>query len=143
MGSNGTVHHITRTNLTTHIKAAVKDLTPATLGFTSKQCGTHSIRSSGAMWMHLAGIPSYLIMMIGRWSSDAFLLYIRRAIQEFSGGISQKMLHKDTFFSLSSFTKALNNTPGCTANAGGLASCCGRASAVGLAFPLPHMTACA
>jgi len=75
MGSNGTVHHITRRNLTTHIKAAVKELTPATLGFTSNQCGTHAIGSSGAMWMHLAGIPSYSIMMIGRWSSDALLLY--------------------------------------------------------------------
>ena len=82
-------------------------------------------------------------MMIGRWSSDAFLLYIHRAVQEFSGGISQKMLHKDTFFSLSSFTKAPNNTPGCTANAGGFASCRGCASVVGLSFPLPHMAACA
>ena len=65
------------------------DLAPDFLGFTSKQCGTHSVRSSGAMWMHLAGVPSYSIMMIGRWSSDAFLLYIRRAVQEFSGGIGE------------------------------------------------------
>ena len=82
-------------------------------------------------------------MMIGRWSIDAFLLYIRRAVQEFSVGISKKMLHKDTFFSLSSFTEAPNNTPGCPANASGLASCRRRASAVGLSFPLPHMVPCA
>ena len=95
------------------------------------------------MWMHLAGVPSYSIMMIGRWSSDAFLLYIRRAVQEFSGGISQKMLNRETFFSLTSFVEPPNNTPGNTCNAGGLATARGRASQVRLDFPLPGMAACA
>ena len=94
------------------------------------------------MWMHLAGVPSYSIMMIGRWSSDAFLLYIRRAVQEFSGSISQKMLNRDTFFSLTSFVEPPNNTPGSTSNAGGLASSRGRATSLRLAFPLPYVAAC-
>ena len=93
------------------------------------------------MWMHLAGIPSYTIMLIGRWCSDAFLLYIRRAVQEFSGGIAQKMLHKDTFFSLAAFPEPQNNTPGTTTNAGGLATARGRASTARIAFPLPYMAA--
>ena len=82
-------------------------------------------------------------MIIGRWSSDAFLLYIRRAVQEFSGGIAQKMLHKDTFFSLTTFPEPQNNTPGCTSNAGGLATARGHASTARIAFPLPYVAACA
>ena len=142
-GADGRTHRITQANLTTAIKAAVGVLGPALLGFSKKQCGTHSVRSSGAMWMHLAGVPSYSIMMIGRWSSDAFLLYIRRAVQEFSGGISQKMLNRETFFSLTSFVEPPNNTPGNTCNAGGLATARGRASQVRLEFPLPIAAACA
>eukprot|EP00978_Attheya_sp_CCMP212_P021308 scaffold62029_cov65-Attheya_sp.AAC.1 len=40
--------------------------------------GTHSIRSAAAMAMYLAGVPVFTIMLIGRWSRDAFLHYIRR-----------------------------------------------------------------
>ena len=126
---------ITLANLTTHIKAAIGELGPTFLGFNTSQCDTHSIRSSGAMWMYLGGISSYSIMMIGRLGSDAFLLYILCAVQEFSGGITQKMLHCESFFSLSSFNELPNNTPGCTANAGGLATACGRASQLRLFFP--------
>ena len=141
--SRGGIHRITHNHLTTHIKSAVDQLTPAFLGFTSTQCGTHSVRSSDAMWMHLAGIPLYTIMLIGRWSSDTFLLYIRRAVQEFFGGIAQKMLHKDTFFSLATFPEPQNNTPAYTSNAGGLATARGRASTARIAFPLPYVAACA
>ena len=127
-GANNRLQRITQANLTTHIKAAVGELGLTILGFTPSQCNTHGVCSSRAMWMHLAGIPSYSIIMIGRWSSDAFLLYIRRAVQEFLGGISQKMLHPESFFSLSSFIDLPNNTQGSISNAGGFAIARGRAS---------------
>jgi hypothetical protein len=41
-------------------------------------------------------------MILGRWSSDAFLHYIRKQVQEFSKGISQKMISNERFFTLSS-----------------------------------------
>ena len=55
------------------IRATVDAIGPAVLGFTSKEVGTHSSRSGGAMMMYLAKTPVYTIMMTGRWSSNAFL----------------------------------------------------------------------
>ena len=53
-------------------------------GLPSKDIGLHSIRASGAMAMYLNGVPVYTIMLLGRWSSDAFLRYIRKQVTEFS-----------------------------------------------------------
>ncbi len=36
------------------------------LSLTPAECGTHSIRSSAAMAMHMAGVPVYTIMLTGR-----------------------------------------------------------------------------
>jgi hypothetical protein len=56
------------------------------------------------MAMYLAGVPAFTIMLIGRWSSDAFLWYIHRQVQEFSAGLSSKMLLSDEFFAISGIT---------------------------------------
>ena len=52
------------------------------------------------MAMYLAGVPAFTIMLIGRWSSDAFLRYIRRQVQEFSAGVSSKMVLTNEFFAI-------------------------------------------
>jgi hypothetical protein len=52
------------------------------------------------MAMYLAGIPVYTIMLIGWWSSDAFLRYIHHKVQEFSAGVSRWMLVSDNFFTI-------------------------------------------
>eukprot|EP00978_Attheya_sp_CCMP212_P028823 scaffold100578_cov46-Attheya_sp.AAC.1 len=62
--------------------------------------GTHSIRSAAAMAMYLAGVPVFTIMLIGRWSSDAFLRYVRRQVQEFSSGVSRKMILAPDYFTI-------------------------------------------
>jgi hypothetical protein len=54
--------------------------------------------------MYLVGVPAFTIMLIGCWSSNAFLRYIRRQVQEFSAGISSKMLLTDEFFAISGIT---------------------------------------
>ena len=61
-------------------------------GLNDKDVGLHSIRSSAAMAMYLNGIPVYTIMLLGRWSSDAFLRYIRKQVTEFSNNVSRKMI---------------------------------------------------
>jgi hypothetical protein len=38
--------------------------------------GLHSLRASAAMAMYLNDVPVVAIMLLGRWSSDAFLRYI-------------------------------------------------------------------
>jgi hypothetical protein len=62
------------------------------LGITKEEVGTHSIRSGAAMAMYLVECPVYTVMLIGRWSSDAFLRYIRKQVMEFSHTVSKKML---------------------------------------------------
>ena len=49
------------------------------------------------MEMYLAAVPVYTIMLIGRWSSDAFLRYIRRQVEQFSKDVSQKMITHRSF----------------------------------------------
>jgi len=44
------------------------------------------------MAMYLADIPVFTIMLLGHWSSDAFLRYIRKQMKEFSTEICQKMI---------------------------------------------------
>jgi hypothetical protein len=38
------------------------------------------------------------IMILGRWSSDAFLLYIRQQVLEWTHNMSCDMIYLDTFF---------------------------------------------
>jgi hypothetical protein len=70
------------------------------LGYGPEEVGLHSLRSGAAMSMYLQGIPVYVIMLLGRWSSDAFLRYIRRNVQEFSKDVSRKMIANPLFFTV-------------------------------------------
>jgi hypothetical protein len=53
---------------------------------------THSLQSGAAMKMYLGEIPVYIIMLISRWSSDAFLCYIRIKVEQFLRNVAKKML---------------------------------------------------
>ena len=44
------------------------------------------------MAMYLGECPVYTIMMIGKWSSDAFLRYIRKQVKQFSHNVSRRMI---------------------------------------------------
>jgi len=66
-----------------HLQRAAASLGSDSLGYTPDQIGLHSARSGAAMAMYLAGVPVFTIMLLGRWSSDAFLRYIRKEVQEF------------------------------------------------------------
>ena len=89
---------IKRDDMLTHIRHTVDNMSG--LGFTGKDVGTHSIRSSLAMALYLSRRPVSTIMLLGRWSSDAFLLYIRRQVQEFSTGVSEDMVANEKFFTI-------------------------------------------
>ena len=96
---NGTkFSKLTSTEVLIDIRAAVSAIGPAVLGFTAQDVGTHSVRSSFAMMAYLAKEPVYTIMLIGRWSSTAFLRYIEKQVKEFTRGVSKRMLAHETFF---------------------------------------------
>ena len=62
--------------------------------------GASSLRTSAAMMMYLAREQVYTIMLVGRWSSDAFLAYIEKQVKEFTKGVSSRMLQSDTFYNV-------------------------------------------
>jgi hypothetical protein len=81
MDSNSKIHKITGVQLLKQIRLAAAALGKDILGFSPKDIGLHSARSGAAMAMYLSGIPIYTIMLLGRWSSDAFLRYIRKQVK--------------------------------------------------------------
>ena len=95
---NGRIEHITSQEMVDALRAAVISIGEDVLGFKAEDIGTHSIRSGAAMAMYLGECPVYTIMMIGRWSSDAFLRYIRKQVQQFSHNVSSRMIRFQSFF---------------------------------------------
>ena len=67
---------IQASDMITHLRATCQTLRAARIGFRPNKVGTHSIRTSFAMQLHLAGVRDFTIMMMGRWKSLAFLRYI-------------------------------------------------------------------
>ena len=81
-----------------HIRNIVTIIGHDELGFGADEVGTHSVRSSFAMFLYLAKTRSDKIMMQGRWKSQAFLKYIRPQVCAFSEGLSVAMLQYGNFF---------------------------------------------
>ena len=102
-------HYIKADEMYEHIVNTVNTTTG--LGFTGDDVGNHSIRSSLAMALYLAKRAVTTIMLIGRWCSDAFLLYVRRQVQEFSTGISAEMIAIDHYFTIPDLEECDNLDP--------------------------------
>jgi hypothetical protein len=68
-----------------------------TFGFHPHEIGNRSIRSGAAMSLFLMHHPKEWIMILGRWASDAFLVYIRPQVLEWTNNMSKDMIRLDTF----------------------------------------------
>jgi hypothetical protein len=88
---NGRIEHITSYSFVA-LDAAVGAVGYEKLGIKKGEIGTHSLRSGAAMAMYLGEVPVYTIMMLGCWSSDAFLCYIRKQVEQFSHNVSKHMI---------------------------------------------------
>ena len=91
------VSNVTSVDVRRALRAAALILGEEKLGFKQSKIGSHSLFSGVAMVMHLAQIPVYTIMIIGRWSSDAFLCYVRKQVSQFSQNIAKRMFHTQSF----------------------------------------------
>ena len=100
--AGGITSYISSDHVRTKLRAIVDLIGSDDLGFSKNDIGLHSIRSGGAMAMFLSGTAVIIIMRIGRWSSEAFLEYIREQVESFTVGVSQRMLRYEAFFTLSS-----------------------------------------
>jgi hypothetical protein len=81
------LEHITSQQVLAALRAACASIGSACLGSEPHEMGTHLVRSGVAMEMYLTGVPVYTIMLIGKWSSDAFLQYIQKQVKQFLKGI--------------------------------------------------------
>ena len=57
------------------------------VGFDPTRFSCKSSRVGGACALAYAGFPDSYIMTAGRWSSSAFLKYMRVAVQQYSNGL--------------------------------------------------------
>jgi hypothetical protein len=83
---------IASTQVLLALHAASKAVGSTHLGFKPRKMGTHSLCSGAAMEMYLSGVPVYAIMLISRWSNDAFLRYIRKQVEQFLRHVAKQML---------------------------------------------------
>jgi hypothetical protein len=83
----------------------------AIVGFDPHEIGTRSIRSGAAMALFLMNHSVHRIMILGRWSSDAFLVYIRPQVLEWTNNMSKDMIFLDAFFHVTEPTTVSHEDP--------------------------------
>jgi hypothetical protein len=118
---NGTFSDVNSKTALTLLRYSLYETDSKSLNIKPEECGLHSLRSSAAMAMYLNGIPVYTIMLLGRWSSDAFLWYIRKQVTEFSKGVARRMIQRPVYHHVSHATREdprTHNPQSSTANFG-------------------------
>ena len=66
-------------------------------GFDAHEIGNKSLRSGAAMALFMKNHSVSKIMILGRWSSDAFLVYIRPQVLEWCNNMSESMVSFESF----------------------------------------------
>ena len=95
------------------------------------------------MAMFLDNTPVFLIMLVGRWSSDAFLKYMRKQVLESCKGISSRMLKNDLHHALPSPSSTIDdprtrNKDSFASNLNSMALTSSRLQSMRTAFSLYH-----
>ena len=99
--TQGKLVRFTSKQVSLHLKHTVKQIGESRLGVNCKKVGTRSLRTSAAMLLYLSNVRTSTIMLLGRWKSDAFLLYLRRQVKEFTAGVTNQMTSQpDMFFAI-------------------------------------------
>ena len=83
----------------------------AVFGYSASEIGTKSIRSGAAMSLFLMNHPVHKIMILGRWSSDAFLVYIRPQVLEWTNQMSSDMIQINSFLDVTDTRRTQPSDP--------------------------------
>ena len=70
--SGGKLYKFTKEDLLENFRKNAGSIGKDKLRFEPEDIGTHSNRSAAAMAMFMDDTPAYMIMLMGRWSSDSF-----------------------------------------------------------------------
>ncbi len=114
--NHGIIKHVTSNHVIDALRDAVGAIGKARLRFKKEDIGTHSIRSGAAMAMYLRECPIFMIMLIGRWSSDAFLHYIQKQVMEFSQNVAKKMFSCQNFWHIPNIHMRIPSDDPCIRN---------------------------
>ena len=99
--TQGKLKQISSSQTRKFIISHVQSIGEKKLGIDVNTVGTHSLRSSSAMLLYLSNIRTSTIMLLGRWKSDAFLLYLRQQVKEFTQEVTKQMgAQPDVFFTI-------------------------------------------
>jgi hypothetical protein len=82
---------VTSANITQAVKTAVRTLRLDRQNIHPDNTSSHSLRAGGATALHLNGATPTQIQLLGRWSSDTFMIYIQNQISAFSKDLSTKI----------------------------------------------------
>ena len=82
--------HVTSAQVIAAMKDTIEAISEDLLHIKKSEIGRHSIRSGAAMAMFLSNCSVCQIIMIGRWSSDAFLRYIHKQVEQSSHNVSKQ-----------------------------------------------------
>ena len=100
MGTNRCTSDIQSTHVRSWLQAIINLIWEDILGFTGDDIGLHYIQSGGAMSMFLPKASTIIMMRVGRWSSEAFLEYIREQVEDFTVEILENMIKFESFFNM-------------------------------------------
>jgi hypothetical protein len=85
------VRNFSQASTTTILRLTCKCKPPNFFGYDERDLGSHSIRAGAAMALFLVDVAPHRIMILGRWSSDAFLTYLRPNVAQWTSDMSQLM----------------------------------------------------
>ena len=94
--SHGRLSYITSTHITNGLRHAMIALQEYT-GIEPSLLSVRSLHPGGATALLCAGIHSDVIMLLGRWKSDAMFRYLRIQAHTLTTNLSQQMLDHGSY----------------------------------------------
>ncbi|GFH53887.1 hypothetical protein CTEN210_10363 [Chaetoceros tenuissimus] len=88
---DGKLKHVKSPQIGQRLQSVARTMGQQTLGLDPNSIGTHSLRCSLALMLHLAGKSDSYIKLHGRWLSLAFMAYIKRQIAQLDDDTLQKI----------------------------------------------------
>jgi hypothetical protein len=89
---------ITSAQTRAFLKWTVTTMGAKSLGIQVSHVGTHSVWTSCAMLLYMAKVCKATIMLLGRWKSNTFLLYLQHQVKEFTQGLLEAMTSQPAMF---------------------------------------------
>jgi hypothetical protein len=86
------IDHVTSAQVIVAMKDAIVAIGEDVLHIKKSEIDTHLIRLGAVMAMFLSNCSVCQIMMIGHWSSNAFLQYIHKQVEQVSHNVSKRMI---------------------------------------------------